>query len=143
MKKAGTYPFPNGRTITYEEDFEEYPGASKFGFSAWFFDTLPLAEQRFQDIVAGTMDLKEVESNEVPESLEPKHHGRSRIERPALLIPVGEFSTKELAEQNSVEYSIACMCLKDLEMANLVMRTRTEKRNAGRGKPTQLFAKIL
>jgi hypothetical protein len=148
VKKAGTYPLPNGKTITYEQDFEEYPGAAKFGKSAWFCSTLITAEVRFAElmergtIVESTGEDPSIEVEDKPIIPVVKSgRGRPKADRPALNYPEGEFSTIELAELNKVEYPIAFVFLKEQEEAGQVKRTRTERR-ASRGKETQLFQKI-
>ena len=148
VKKAGTYPLPGGKTITYTEDFQEYAGASKFGKSAWSYPSnlLKAAEKKFK------FEMEKGEKSEplmvgavaIANSLSPnpsKTKGRPRVDRPLLTIPEGEFSTTELAELNKVDYPVAALFLKDNEAAGKVMRTRTERR-ASRGKETQLYSKV-
>lgn len=126
IKKAGTYPLPpkgSGLTITYEEDFEEYPGASSFGKNAWFYNDIKSAEKRFNSLIGSTLN------------------SRKKSDTSTFIIPDNEFSVKELAEQNKIEYPIAFLFVKEQEKAGKVKRTRTERRNE-RGKETQLFLKI-
>lgn len=143
IKKAGTYPLPGGKTITYNEDFEEYPGASLFGKRAWFFSNLQSAEKRFETLTSVPVAEPEdtTEPDPVPESTEPKRRGRPKAERPPLELLVGEFSVKELAEKNKVDYPIAFVFLKEQVAAGAVKLTRTERR-AARGPETQLYQKI-
>lgn len=144
VKKAGTYPLPNGKSISYEEDFEEYPGAAKFGRSAWACITEERARVRLADLVkALPVALVESPEEEKESVTAPVSNGRGRPrgERPVLSMPEGEFSCKELAEKNGVEYVTAFVFLKEAEEAGTVKRTRTERR-AARGKPTQLFEKL-
>jgi hypothetical protein len=145
IKKAGKYklPTPPGeeqKWIEYTEDFEEYPGASRFGKGAFFCSNLAHAETRFQDLMGTTVEDTDTPDEPEKEISEPKHTGRGRpkVERPPLNLPKGEFSVKELAEQNKVEYYVAQTFVKEMETAGLVIRTKEERR-AARGKPTQLF----
>lgn len=149
VKKAGSYkvPTPKGQEqkyITYEEDFEEYPGASLFGRIAWEIKNLPWAEHRFQELTATAIDVPdedegdEDESDETPESTEPKHRGRPKKVLPEFKIPDGEFSVKELAASNGTEYVTAYQFIQ--QNMNLFVPTRTERR-AAKGKETQLYKK--
>ena len=146
IKKAGTYALPGGKTITYEEDFLEYPGASKFGKSAWSYPAhLPEAAQaKFKLLTEAPIELVELVDSDEPVALvEPEisHRGRPRVDRPLLTMPDGEFSTAELANLNKTDYPVAALFLKDNEAAGKVRRTRTERR-ASRGKATQLYSKV-
>lgn len=147
VKKAGEYKLPGGKTITYTEDFEEYPGASKFGVSAWFLASLVTAEAKFLELttapVEKTPEPAIVGGAALGEALAPTKKGRGRPKgaRPLLDLPDVEFSVKELAAKNDVAYPIAFVFLKEAEAQGTVKRTRTERR-AAKGKPTQLFTKI-
>jgi hypothetical protein len=158
IKKAGTYPLPpkdSGKTITYPEDFEEYPGASLFGKKAWFYQNIPAAERRLESLLKAEAVVEEDESETTPdpdpaviggvalaESLAPSRRGRPKVDRPPLNLPDGEFSIKEIAEQNKVEYIVAAQFVKEQETAQMIQRTRTERR-ATRGPETQLFKKTI
>lgn len=144
IKKAGTYPLPGGKTITYPEDFEEYPGASLFGKKGWFCVNMEAAEKRFDLLVRGN----EVEAEDEPETAAPapvsntsSRRGRPKVERDPLTLPDGEFSVKEVAEKNDVEYVEAAVFVKEQLSGNVIKKTRTERR-ATRGPETQLFQRI-
>lgn len=143
VKKAGTYPLPGGKTITYTEDFEEYPGASKFGLSAWFCTNETMANKRFQSIIGNAQEIVDVsDADDEPTEIQPvKSAGRPKADRPALLVPVGEFSTTELAEHNKVDYPIAAVFVRENVAAGKLKFVRAEQRNA-KGKKTNLFTKI-
>ena len=160
VKKAGTYPLPGDKTITYTEDFEEYPGASVFGFRAWFCSTKETAEKRYNELMEKSGDTGQdpaeitvpdtatsdpeplmIGAVAIANSLAPNptsHRGRPKVDRPSLLIPVGEFSTIELAEYNKVDYPVAVRFIKE---SGLVKFIRSERRNA-KGKETNLFTKV-
>lgn len=145
VKKAGTYPLPGGKTITYNEDFEEYPGASKFGFSAWYGGTLATAElvyNRKTTEAAPVIESEDDGETDAPVVVKvPGKRGRPRVERPLITLPPVEFSVKELAELNKVQYVIAYQFLKEEMKAGHVKETREERR-ASRGPMTQLFQKV-
>lgn len=81
------------------------------------------------------------ENDQEPPQTENKHRGRPKVERASLLLPVGEFSVKELAEQNKVDYPIAFIFVKEQMAAGAIEKTRSERR-AAKGKETQLFKVI-
>ena len=145
IKKAGTYPLPNNKSITYTEDFEEYPGASKFGFSAWSCNSLPHAKMVYERLMAIGEVVEAPEEPEplivgavaIADSLAPKHRGRQKGPRPALTVPIGEFSTNELAEQNKVDYPAAALFIREA-LDKTIRYVRCEQRNA-RGKKTNLY----
>ena len=133
IKKAGTYPLPNGKSITYAEDFEEYPGASLFGKKAWFCANLQRAEERFQQLISVKV--------EEPEDIEPAKPKTPKVAKAPLKLLHGEFSVTELADKNRVSYPVAFNFVKDQVAAGVIKPTRTERR-AVKGKETQLYAKI-
>ena len=151
ITKAGTYPLPGGKTITYEEDFHQYPGASAFGRIAWFHHHMKFAEEKFDELMNkgeveevivsdnGTEIIVPLPTDSVEN--EPKHRGRKKQDRPELLYPVSEFSIGELAEFNKIEYPICFVALKEQETLGVVKFVREERRNA-RGKATRLFVKV-
>ncbi len=151
IKKAGTYPLPGGKTITYSEDFEEYPGASLFGKKAWFYQNIEMAEKQFEilrkEVIEDDTDEEQKPNTAVVDDAAlaptptPGRRGRPKVERPPLNLPDGEFSIKEVAEKNAVDYIVAAQFVKEQESAHLVQRTRTERR-AVRGPETQLFKRI-
>ena len=82
------------------------------------------------------------ESNvQVNQATEPKSVVRHNSNRESLQLPDGEFSVKELAQKNNVEYVTASQFVKEQETNGIVKRTRTERR-APKGPETQLFQKI-
>lgn len=139
VKRAGTYPLPGGKTITYAEDFEEYPGASKFGFSAWSFPYYQkgAAIWKFEQLTAPA-PVKTEPSTETPAPSCGRGRGRPKAERPPLNLPEGEFSVTEVAQKNGVEYVVAFQFVKDKVTEGVVKKGRKERR-AARGPETQLY----
>ena len=151
IKKAGTYPLPGDKTITYTEDFEEYPGASVFGRIAWEFHQWAAAEAKFNLLTAVAVPEveEEAESNKdyIPgdvcrQTPAPKRRGRQKGPRPVLTMPpVGElFSVKELAAKNNVEYIVADVFRKEA-LGKTIQFVKTERRNP-KGKETSLYTAI-
>lgn len=141
VKKAGIYKLPGDKTITYTEDFEEYPGAAKFGFSAWDCNSLPHAKMVYNRLMAigEVVEIPEEiekETSATTEPAAPKHRGRQKGKRPVLTVPIGkEFSVKELAAYNNVEYIVAAVFVKESATIKYV---RSERRNP-KGPETKLY----
>lgn len=66
---------------------------------------------------------------------------KARFNKEALKLPEGEFSTKEVAAFNNVEYVTASQFINAELEAGTLKKTRTERR-AARGKETQLFSRV-
>ena len=142
--KAGTPQLGGG---VVEEDYEVYPRANSFGKTAWAPCSLGHAEKIYENLVKGLKpcdvgedDAEEDEGAETPETTEPKAK-RVKKELPVLTLPATEFSVKELAEQNKVEYSVAYLNVKSWLEAKTVKLVRTERR-AAKGKETSIYAKV-
>ena len=129
------------------EDREVYPSANAFSKIAWQMG-LGACEQKFQEmtdrmngIVHEKPEEPEEEEAETPAAAgeEPKHRGRPKKELPTFVLPDGEFSVKDLAAANSVEYVTAYQFVKQ-EEGKTIVPTRSERR-AEKGKPTQLYSK--
>ena len=91
--------------------------------------------------ITTTEPVKEPIGENGQEPSEPKHRGRTKIERPPLIFPVGEFSVKEIAEQNKVEYVTASVGVKEQLEAGKIIFSREERR-APKGPMTKLFKVI-
>lgn len=141
--KAGTVlKFPGGVEKTITEDTEQYATKTDFGKRAWFCSSLERAETRFKQLIEIQHNTTEnEEESEVETDGTSGVRGRPKADRPVLTLPVAEFSIKELAEQNKVDYSVAFIFAKEMETAGKIKRTREERR-AARGKATQLFSKV-
>lgn len=140
--KAGT-PQQGGGFV--EEDYEVYPRFRSFGRIAWAPSSKAHAEKIYNNLVEGKRPCdvgNEVEDDDTDTADEPQTVNVIKVQKPTvdLTLPDGEFSTKELAEKNGVDYSIAYLFVKAGLAENKVKPTREERR-AARGKATQLYAK--
>ena len=125
---------PDGRT-TFRITKSENDGME--GKYVVFEDHVPLN----QDFWQGFSLVAPTESHHEQSETTPIHSA-IRSPKKVLILLDGEFSVKELAEKNGVDYPIASIFLKEQESAGLVKRTRTERR-AAKGKETQLFSKVI
>jgi hypothetical protein len=139
-------PLPNGSTV--EESYERYPTDSHFGKTAWAPDSLERAEEIYENLVKGLHPcdkLNDPDKNELTDTKEGSvttiHTKREQKNLPSLKLPDGEFSTKDLAEKNGVEYAVAHLFLKTSLDSHTVKFCREERRNA-KGKLTKLYAKV-
>lgn len=146
IKKKGTQIFQK----TLEDDTECYPSSSQFGRIAWSFTSQGLAICRFQDLTNGDVN-NENDSEETPEvantpiqpivKVNDDNDDAKPYKGPDLTIPVGEFSTKQLAEHNKVQYATAFLFRKEAEKKGTIKFSRKQKAD-GRGKPTDIFVAI-
>ena len=125
---------PDGRTTFRIVKSEDKDGME--GKYVVFEEHIPL-NQDFWDkfTLADPVDITEPETSDEP----VKPHTPS-VKKELILFD-GEFSVKELAEKNGVQYPIASVFLKEQEASGLVKRTREERRNP-KGPMTQLFSKV-
>jgi hypothetical protein len=143
--KAGTPQLGGG---VVEEDYEVYPRANSFGKTAWAPGSLGHAEKIYENLCQGLKPCdvgEETDGEETPETPTvprvPGQRGRVKGERPQLTVPVMEFTVKELAELNKVEYPVAFTFIKEATEAKTIKFLRTERRNA-KGKESSIFAKV-
>jgi len=124
--KGKVQKFPNGSVKVLEDDIEKYPSSGVFGFTAWSIGSLKGAEYRFDELVAKGVAAAAEEENPTPEK--------------AIIMPVGEFSTKELATANGIDYLAASLFIKAGLGDGTIKFVREERRNV-KGKATKLYIK--
>lgn len=107
-----------------EEDREVYPSAGSFGFGASSVSNLGRAKIVFDEMVAESVAEKETPT---PEK--------------AIIIPVGEFSTIEMAAANELSYPTITLWIKAALGEKSIEFVREERRNA-KGKATKLYRKV-
>jgi len=112
------------QTVT-EDDQEKYPGTSQFGFIAWSYNNRARAMKAYEDLTKEAAGAAEEEAKPAK----------------AVVVPVGEFSTIELAEKNGIQYATASIFMKDALSTNKIKFVREERRNV-KGKPTKLYIKV-
>jgi len=129
------------------EDREVYPSANSFGKSAWSPGSLENAESIYDNLVNGkhVHDNDDVEDVTITDDVEIQkptsgRRGRVKGERPSLTIPLAEFSIKELAELNNVDYPIASVFVKEAMMEKSIAFVKEERRNV-KGKATKIYKK--
>jgi len=144
IKKKGTQIFQK----ILEDDTECYPSSSQFGRIAWSVSSQGLAMCRFQELTNGNVDDATEETPEVEDTpikpivkVNDDNDDAKPYKGPDLSFPVGEFSTKQLAEHNKVQYPIAFLFRKEAERKGKIKFSRKQKAD-GRGKPTDIFVAI-
>ena len=143
--KAGT-PLPGGNTV--QEDYEQYPGKSAFGKTAWVIageNDLARANARFDELVKTASDkssaiflayIGEEETDEAVPVLKVE-----KLSSETIKIPVGQFTHSELADANQTGKSQVYFILQDMVKAGSVKVVGTRKPAGGRGKPSNVFEK--
>lgn len=156
VKPKGTRIFQK----VLEDDEECYPSCSQFGRIAWSYGNVGMAMLRFHELTHGKVKEEVVEEDDAtndeptvqakkpakPVTVDVGTDGDNNEEvkpykGPDLIIPVGEFSTKQLAAHNNVQYPIAFLFRKDAERKGKIKFSRKQKAE-GRGKPTDIFVAI-
>lgn len=115
---------PKGTQIfkqTTEDDQEKYPSTSQFGISAWSINNRERAMQKYE-----ALNMVQTTGVKTPK---------------ILLIPVGEFTVTEYAEQNQINYINASLQVK-LDVENNVIKFVREERRHAKGKMSKIYAKV-
>lgn len=109
-----------------EDDQETYPGGSQFGKNAWSYSNQSRAQSKYDEL------CKEADTDDGRGAISVKVEGVS---------PVGEFTTKEFAASNGIEYPEAFLLIKaGLENKSIIF-LREERRNA-KGKASKVYSKV-
>ena len=111
--------------VITQEDTEKYPSTGKFGKTAWSVNSLERAQMYFDRITKDAASIVD-ESDSVED---------------ANVSPANEFSTKEYAEANDIEYPVAFLAIKKGLEDGTIKYVRSERRNV-KGKETKLYTKI-
>lgn len=141
--KGKVQKFPNGTTKTIEDDTERYPGSSAWGRLGWSYHGQPsdgarlAALKKFDELLAKQDAIDTQPSNDGDGDDSPSNSVKPSVE---LKLPDGEFSAKELAEFNNVEYVTAFLFIKSGLETGIVKFSRAERR-ASRGRATNLYTK--
>lgn len=122
IPKGKRVKLPNKPEYFTADDEESYPCNTDFGRIAWSIPDKKKAFARYEELC---------NKSEIPEEEEQEQHE-------SVIFPKGEWSTKELAEANKIEYPQAAVFLREAIAAGTIKLSRQERRNA-KGKPTNLY----
>lgn len=129
--KAGA-PLPGGGTVA--EDYEQYPGASSFGRSAWSTNAEQRANKIFDGLIKKAVAAVEHETEEI-ETVPVARVAKGEV---TLKLPDKPFTQKELAAFNGLDnYKEVYSDLQKM-LSNKTLKVVGE-RTAGRGKAAKLF----
>ena len=151
--KAGS-PLPGGLKV--EEDYEQYPGSSQWGKTAFSPSTLSGAEERFAELVAKSKVLsdareqtavtgKRVRARKIVNVMKVKpvksvgdRKGRKSVDRTQFVFPDGEWTMKQAHTLNpTVCHATIWTYAKQLvKSGDLIV---CGQMSGGRGKPTLLY----
>jgi len=132
VPKGTVQKFPNGVTKVIEDDTEHYPSTGAFGKKAWALGFNRVDAERYFDERLAKRDLVVADEPEGETIIEEK------TPVPVSVKVDGEFSTKEYAEKNKMDYPIAYLAIKAGLADGTIKFVREERRNV-KGKPTKLF----
>ena len=122
------------------EPAETYPSHEQWGTKGWSYGTLYAAEVRFEKLLRGEFgDTEEPSVTEDKPQPEQKRTRRPKGEPIILSVPDTDFSIKDLAELNKVDYSVAFLWAK--EAIDKEIQFLREERRAAKGKPSKIYAK--
>lgn len=137
--KAGS-PLPGGGTVA--EDYEQYPGASAFGRTAWSIcgkesDALLCANKRFEELLKETSEVETTTDETVIPVIKV-----SNTERRALNWPDKPFTQKELAAFNHIDNykEVYTDLQRALASGKIVV---SGQRESTRGKSAKLFSVVV
>jgi len=145
--KGKVQKFPNGSIKVVEDDTEKYASTNQFGRIAWSFKNRGGALHRFNELcnpqLAAAILVNEEDTDPVEQTapVATGRRGRAKGERPLLVVGEGEFSCKELAAANNVEYPVAVVFIREAIEAGTLKFVRSERRQA-KGKETNLYSKV-
>lgn len=136
VPKGTVQKFPNGVIKVIEDDTEHYPSTGAFGKKAWALGfNRESAEKYFEERLAKrdfiATDEPAIET-EIAEEETPV---------PVSVKVDGEFSTKEYAEKNKMDYPTAYLTIK-AGLANGTIKFVREERRNTKGKATRLFIMV-
>jgi len=133
-----------GLVKVIQDDTEKYPSTGQFGFIAWSFHNKGAAMTRYEKLCKEADGIEDAP----PDMVEPEVVvGETPTPKPpkevkALLVPVGEFSTTQLAASNGVEYPIASNFIKFALEQKKIQLVRKEKTPGKKGPGTNIYSKI-
>lgn len=143
--KAGA-SLPDGTTV--QEDYEQYPGKSVFGKTAWFLgagpESLKWCLNRLNELVKEQSDqaIEEETEAEVEESVPVlKIEKTAPAEDIAIQIPSGKFTHAELANFNKKTRPQVYVQLQQLIRSKVLKVAGTRPPTSGKGKSSNLFEK--
>lgn len=116
--------FPGGVIKVAPDDKELYPSTGQWGKIAWSLPNLVSAKKKFDELVKQS-NVPEEDADSVTESFS---------------IPIGEFTVKEFATANKIDYPIASIFVKTQVELGSIKFLRAEQRNA-KGKKSNIYAK--
>jgi hypothetical protein len=110
------------------DDEEAYPSTGQWGKSGFSYRNLGAAEKKYAELVQKISDAADEDGAEPSVSS-------------SITIPVKDFTTTELAEQNHIQYTEAVKFINESITKGSVKFVKMERRNA-KGKESKIYAKV-
>ena len=129
----------------YYDKYEQYPGASAWGRSAYTALTEKQAEQIYQEITDGNGKRKEGQEITKPVVVKVRNiggkKGRPKANRPSIVWPKKNFSMKDLVSANKNGWSQPTLYVEVTKLLKLNKVVEACRKQQGRGRAT-VFYKI-
>jgi len=129
----------------YYDKYEQYPGASAWGRTAYTAITEDQAERIFDEITKGCGKRKEGQSSANPIPVKVKaaggKRGRPRTSRPAIILPKKQFCMKDLIKVNQNGWSQPTLYIELMKLVKGNQVVEAARKKTGRGRP-QVFYKV-
>lgn len=127
----------------FYDKYEQYPGASAWGRSAYTALTEGQAEQIYQEITDGKGKRKEGQEITKPVVVKVRNiggkKGRPKANRPAIVWPKKKFSMKDLVSANKNGWSQPTLYIEVTKLVKLNKVVEAERKQQGRGRATVFY----
>jgi hypothetical protein len=135
LVKAGS-PLPGGGTVA--EDYEQYPGASSFGRTAWSTNSIEGGNIIFNRLLAKNVPVVEGE-NEETELVTVARVTQPKGDRRGLKWPEGPFTQKQLAAFNEIGNYKEVYTDLQRALANGTLKVSEQTHEVNRGRAAKMF----
>jgi hypothetical protein len=130
----------------FYEKYEQYPGASAFGRTAWSVGNEVAANKIFDEITRGEGSRIDgiTYTDQPKQQVKVKHVGRGRpkANRPEVVFSKGEFCLNDLLKENSAGWTKPTLYLELMKFTKGGKVKETRRASMGRGRPVVYYKKI-
>lgn len=127
----------------YYDKYEQYPGASAWGKTAFTALTEEHAERIYQEITTGKGSQKDGRAIEKPRVVKVKvkggKKGRPSAKRPAVVLPKKQFCMKDLVAVNQNGWGQPTLYIEVKRLLKAKQIVETARKPMGRGRPVVFY----
>ena len=125
----------------YYDPYEQYPGASAFGRTAWSTPRELEANRIFDELTQKQGSRK---SDAKPKRISKSgSRGRPRVERPAIILPKNKFCMKELVAINPDGWTQPTLYIELMKLKKQKKVVEAERKNmGGKGRATVFYRPV-